>query len=115
MAQNSKGGLHLICGTFQSSYKYKDVTYTPILQLLNLIDGAGGAEKHSEVRKSQDTGALSVMLVVTSTHNKIGLHKSLCLSWMCMSIKGSEPLQLVQKCDEYQSLHGALSSTNGNN
>ena len=71
MAQNSKCGSQpdLICvasSTFQSSCKYIDVTYTPILQPLNLIDGAGGGERHSEVRKSQDlslTGASSVMSV----------------------------------------------------
>ena len=71
MAQNSKCGSQpdLICvvsSTFQSSCKYIDVTYTLILQPLNLIDGAEGAERHSEVRKSQDlslTGASSVMSV----------------------------------------------------
>src|ERR1700729_3355997 len=59
MAQNSKCGSQpdLICvvsSTFQSSCKYIDVTYTLIPQPLNLIDVAEGAERHSEVRKSQD-------------------------------------------------------------
>jgi hypothetical protein len=64
MAQKSKCGSQpdLICvvsSTFQSACKYIDVTYTPILQPLNLIYGAGGAERHSEVKKSQNLSLLT--------------------------------------------------------
>ena len=123
MAQNSKCGSQpdLICvasSTFQSSCKYIDLTYTPILQPLNLIDGAGGGERHSEVRKSQDlslTGASSVMSVSPAPITR--------LDWMkaCAQVDVHEHQSFRTsstgvrcQCDEYHSLQGAISLTNGN-
>ena len=121
MAQNSKCGSQpdLICvvsSTFQSSCKYIDVTYTPILQPLNLIDGAEGAERHSEVRKSQDlslTGASSVMPVSPAPRTdwklvaELDVHEHQSFRTSSTGVR--------YQCDEYHSLQGAIGLTNGNN